>query len=513
MKRVGPSMFLMLSFTLPFSSSHAQEVTAETSEQQGHALIRVIFPRAVEFTTELTERELLFQFNQELKGIEFDALPKRLPTWIEAVTTGFDTLLIRTARDVKIDVRTLKDKFGFEIDLQPNDLEGMSDHDFKGQLRLDLLQSQLYMTEGKEKEALRLSKKLADQYPDNAQVLANLASLEARSSGWRRADTLYRDALQLEPNNEEIEEARRLLFKDVAPRLAVDIDQKRVQGAQNEVLHRLEGHQLLRRYLRLGFSYDLDTASIDLVRYSDGQTGPFRGTRQRGELYLQQEFEGGLQLRGSLFAGDGKPGIGGQLLFPGFQGQTFLEVDYLRPYWEYIETLANGGTRNRLTAGRQQRLSPRLNGSLSGNFYQYGVRQTRNVASSFGMLGNLNYLLIHSHPLVSLEYDLDEEYRLAISTWTGLEGTRFNPVPLRSREVHAASALIGQDFRHRARAEAYGGFTWDRLGGHGPFGGLRLEFALTRRLEVQAKFDHRLNAINTGERVTRWGANVLWRFW
>ena len=510
---IAVPILLMLGLLLPVSSSRAQVVAVDTSEQGKHALIRVFFSGPVEFTPELKGRELLLQFNRELRSSELDALPQRLPAWIEAATTGFDTLLFRTTQEVQITVTTANDKSTLEIALQPTESGGDSADDSMGQLRLDILQTQLYLAEGKGTEALKLSKELVEKYPGNAQVLANLATVGARNRGWRWADTLYRSALQLEPHNEDIVQSQKLLFKEVAPCFVVDVDQKKVQGAQGESFFRLHGHQLVRRYLRLGYSYDLDNVSIDHVRYSEGQSGPIRGIRQRGEIYIQQEFEGGLQLRGSFFAADSRPGLGSRLSVPGFQGETFLEADYHRPYWEYIESLANGGTRNRLAVGRQQRLGPKLNGSLSGGIFQYRVRPSGNVASSFGVLGNLTYLVVRSRPLLSLEYDLDGEYRHAISTWTASDGLYYNPIPLRSREVHAASALIGQDIRSHLRAEAYGGFAWDRLGGHGPFGGLRLNLELARRLEVQVWFDRRLNSINTGERVTRWGATLQWRFW
>ena len=417
--------------------------------------LRIIFAWAepVHFHSSVEGRELLLQFDRPFEAPQIEYLRQQAPDWIEGVSAGFDTVLLRASRGVEFTVSGGGNEVIVTLTPAPETGSPPSVEDTATQVRLELLQAQLLAESGREGKALEALRALAEKYPAHTQVLASLAQIENRVGRWRRAENLYRHALQSEARNEDIQEARASLWRERAPQVQIDVNRKMVQSRHSEQLTRLSGHAILDPFLRVGLVYEQDFFDVNNLLRPNGKIGSLAGVRQRGEVYIQQDFENGSELRGSLLAGDSTVGLGFQYAVPDTRGQTRVRLDYRRPYWEFIEGVVDGGVRDRLEVRRQHRLWPRLVGGAAVALNRYGMDADNDVAKSVGLEGNLSYTLVSSKPLFAVEYWLDREARRSVAIRTDARGVAFSPLPLVSREVHAFQTLAGTGGRSQWREE------------------------------------------------------------
>jgi tetratricopeptide (TPR) repeat protein len=469
-------------------------VTVQTRDLSSSAEIVLAWPQPVPYTSAIDGRELLLQFDRPIDSTQASQLPERLPMWIEGANTGFDTLLIRAARDVSYDVRAEGTSIVIRMQafaaatgaIPPAEQE-------QGELRLQILRAQLLLTDGKSGDAARLLEDVRREHPDYIPAISNLGQVEHRIGRWRRAHTLYSRALQLDPRNVDVRRLRSEVLADHAARVRIDADFKNVSGAQSERIVRWSGHAFLVDYLRLGVAVDQNHTSL----------GGNTFVRRRGELYAQYDSEDGSEFRASAFGT--RRGLGGGLRYGRMDssGRLHFQAEYRRPFWESLEGIAGYGTRDRAEIHRTQRLGRYLDSRVTVAFNRYGLNGEDNVARSAGVDGGLAFAFLRGNPYVATEYSFDLESR---------RFARPGTLPLVSREVH--SGVVTTQFRlsRGLIAEGFGGYSWDRLGGHGPFNGGRLILAGPGRLGFQVWFDRRLNTIATSQVVHRAGGYLYWRF-
>lgn len=474
--------------------------------------ILLIWPKPVHFESSTHQRELVLRFDRPVQAPGMDRLPAKAPEWIEGVVSGYDSILVLAARDVRYLVSREGNTVIVQLTPETPHPESITEEEAHSQLRLDLLQARLYVERGRLDRAHELLTRLAAERPQNLDILANLARLEHTIGRWRRADRLYEEALQQSPDNEDVLASQIYLRGEQAPRIRVDEEHKTVVGRWSEQLTRVSGHSILSPGLRIGGTYDLNQVEANGVQRSDGRTEPFDGSRQRGEFYVEYDFEGGSRLRGSAFGGRSTWGAGMQFSNPDAWGRTSVQVDFQRPFWEFIEGVVDEGVRDRIEVERRLRAGTRWNGWGNVSLNRYGLGGDDDVAKSVGVAGGMALTLLKSEPTINLEYGFDGEYRKSIESRTGFDGAPFHPLPLISREVHSLGTQILAPIVSHFTANGYGGYLWDRLGGQGPFFGLRLTFDTPADFGAQVWFDRRLNSINTGERVNRFGGRLLWRF-
>jgi tetratricopeptide (TPR) repeat protein len=297
----------------------ADTVTLQTRDLSNSAEIILEWPQPVAHTSSTDGRELLLRFERQIDSAEIDDLTEQLPLWVEAANAGFDSLLIRAARDVSYNVRAS----GTSIVIRMDALAVSSDapspaEQEQGELRLQILRAQLLLSEGQSGAAARLLQDVRKEHPDYIPAIANLGQIEQRIGRWRRAHTLYSRALQLDPRNIDVRVLRADVLADHAPRVRVDADFKSVSGAQSEANVRLSGHTFLADYLRLGTAFDQNQTTFSGASY----------VRTRGELYLQHDSEGGGEFRASTFGT--RRGAGGGLRYgrTDSTGRFYLQAEY-----------------------------------------------------------------------------------------------------------------------------------------------------------------------------------------
>jgi hypothetical protein len=152
----------------------------------------------------------------------------------------------------------------------------------------------------------------------------------------------------------------------------------------------------------------------------------------------------------------------------------------------------------------------RWNGWIQAALNGYGLGSLGKTAGSAGVSGGLNYLLAKV-PSLTLQYGFDGEYRTSIRFLVDPGGVPFAPIPLVSREVHALDLAAGYSLPRGFRVDGFAGFAVDRLGGTGPYLGLKIVGEVSKRLEVQGDYERRLDSVNTGSVVDRMTGRLLWK--
>ncbi len=377
--------------------------------------------------------------------------------------------------------------------------------------RLTELRAQLLADTAQKKEALDLLSDFTDAHPDAASALSSLALLDEGVTRNRQAQALLAQAAALEPLNEDFHKALQDLEQEQAPQADTGVTRRTIQGQQSEDLMRVIGNEVLGGAFHLHLEYDQDAVSVNSVTTPNRVVGPFRGVLHQGEASVQYETENGLRVEGDAYASDAGPGAGAAVAVPDSQGTTTVRLDLNRPYWEFAQSLADGGTRSRVEVTRETVLSPRLSASLTAALNRYSLRQVSDAASSAAAQGRVTYRLL-PHPQLSLEYNLDAEYKLSVATLPAVNGPQFHPLPLLNREVHSAGVMIaGQPVRH-LQATVAAGYAVDRLGGRAPFVSANLNYKDRGRFGAGIDFDRRLYFLNTAQTVTTFGGHFSFRF-
>jgi cellulose synthase operon protein C len=380
-----------------------------------------------------------------------------------------------------------------------------------GASRLVELRAQLLAATAHKKEALDLLEDFTDTHPGGTAALTGLALLDESVQRNRQAQSLLQRAAALEPENEDVQRALEDLDRDEAPQANTEFIHRTIQGAQTEDLLRIVGEEVIGSALRLHFDVDQDVVSIKSVQSPSGVVAPYAGVLRRGEASIQYETESGLRVEGDLYASDAGPGAGAAVVRPDTEGASTIRLDLNRPYWEFPESLAGGGTRSRLEVTRDMVLSPRISASLTAALNRYSLHQVSDAAASAAAQGRVTFRLL-SRPQLSLEYNFDGEYKLAVATRITPDGSDFHPLPLVNREVHSLGMAVAGQPLHNLQATAAAGYAIDRFGGQAPFVTLKLDYRGLGRFGAGADFDRRLYFLNTRQTVTTVGGHLTFRF-
>lgn len=380
-----------------------------------------------------------------------------------------------------------------------------------GATRIALLRVQLLSATDRRSDALMLVHDLAEANPDMANVVAALGLLEQSVGRSRRAQDLFDRAAGMDPDNQDLREYQAALEQEREGSFGAEGESRRIQGTQSEDLVHILGERLLSRSFRFQFAIDQDRASIDSLRYADGHIGPYDGILRRGEAGLEWQSEGGTRVKGLLFAGNSTVGGGVVVSRPDPKGSSTIQLDVNRPNWDIAETLAEHGVRDRVEVRRENTFGPRVSVQVGAAANRYSLPGIPAAAESVSAAGDVSVRLLRQ-PQIALGYSFDGEYLLSAKTLNETAAGIFQPLPLVSREVHAASVRAEKQLAHGLRMEAAGGMAVDRLGGSAPFWTAAVVYDPSRHWGVKLDYDRRLYMLDTTRIVTSFRVGLFWRF-
>jgi|GEM_PF-2132690 len=461
------------------------------------------------------ERELLIATNPNPRAAAAtkrfaDSLPLSHP-WVSYAAQGYDKLLVVAKPEWQLRVANGRDG---SLMVVPTESGEQSSAAFEAQryLRNQLTHARIDLESGDHNDAIDRLNALKDTYSSDAQYLGYLANAENFAGRWPRSLKLLREAQALAPENEDIAELKRGIDKLHAQHIKLDHEWRGL-GDNDEQITTLSGFATIADGWDLGLVARNNQVDSTTVRRADGRLGRFKSDRQDGELFVRRTEDDGDMYKASLFANNDTLGAGLYYSFVNRLGQTGFDVEYHRPYREFVEGVLDDATRDRIAVHHLHRLDARssLAGGLGVN--RYNVDSGEDVASSVSVNANYSRQIFDS-PEIAVLYGFDAEYELDHEERSNANsgGANYRPFPFRSREVHSLSLAGKHHLTRRTNVEWLGGYAFDRLGGHGPIAEGRFTHEITDDLEFQARASIGIGNGETDDDLKRVGAYLMYRY-
>ncbi len=528
-----PGLLVLLAVALlPFHSICAEShVTLRIEPQEQRLRLLFVWEQPVTVLHEIEGRELVLRFSQGLPPSLIEDIRSRTNGWIDWGTIGYDSLLLHAGRSVRFRVQTKDGTLVIvELEAQPETaLDGTQKkrpqsarQEEESALRLARLRA-LWLAETGELFAAR--RKLADlheQYPDRAELLPEMAGVEARLGQWQQAVAYYNQALEMGYRDPSVIAAKAGLLYQYGPQLRLDMDWQQLHEADWQWIKQLSGRTTLGDWTQLGFLYEHRSIRDNELRRIDGYLGSFRGERDYFQVTLQRRFTWAAEARVSLSGGN-EDAIGFRAEYSQRLdlARIWVDADYHAPAWEYVEGVVDGGTVDRLTIGWERpardgwrrAAEEALSTFVTVSARNYGVKDDNSVAASYGMAAGVRLLLQEMAPRVSVGYRLDLEERTSVDTRYHA-GVAYHPLPVVSRQVHSMDALWFDRLSDYVRYEAGAGVRYDpKNEAGGPYVVANLIYEPWLGIEAGLRFIHSAGPYR-GEyaRYTRAGGYLLWRF-
>ncbi|MEZ5354039.1 MAG: tetratricopeptide repeat protein [Bryobacteraceae bacterium] len=476
--------------------------------------------------TQASGRELVIRSAEPLPpeaGKQFSNYPAG---WVAGVAAGYDTILITAAREVEWKTKTDGQRLRIEL----RAAKSSSDTSAASKVRVEVLRAQIDVGRGrlasasKRYEALSAASTSPAASAGNATVdpavLLGFAQVEQQIGRWRRAERLLTPlAFSEKPGSEEARRLRDAVWRDRRDQVQIDTERRSTGGLWSLDTARIAGHAVLAPSLRIGYRLEAGRALVNGYRDLDGGNGAFSGARRRGEIYLQADTAGGSTWRASLLGSERQAGAGLAWERHDAWGSTRASAEYGRPFWEFAEGLAQGGTRDRVEVMRRQRMG-RATAWVAAAASRYGLRDLPAAVGARGVSGGFSYALgslrgAHGQGRDQwvAEYGFDAEHRTSVARRPAPSGRLFAPLPFVSREIHTVGAATVQPLSGNWRVEAGAGMMVDRLGGRGPYMSGRAVYDAPGGLSFQMFFDRRINNLySAAGAANQAGVSVTYRF-
>lgn len=428
--------------------------------------------------------EVFVRYARPIDPAALEAFARRRPGWLETVEYGYDSLVIRFLPDLVVTASEAGG--GVRIAVTRPDLSaaasapGAVDPQL---IRLEYYRALTLMETGAVRQGRAI---LVEQHrldPRNVEVILLLAQAEERLGRRERAIVLLDRALELDPGLIQAVRDKARLHRDVADHVGLSHRTQSVEDGDDQAINVLDGR--LGLWPGTAFEYRLETRHIEVdeARRSDGRIAAFDGTRQYGTFRLSQRPDAGVGLGLSLFTAN--DGLGAGVDISDDLGPTEWRTELVvnQPEKNYVEGLIEGADRDRIgvTVRHSEQDLLTVGGGVALNRYS---NDGQHAGSAVEITGELRRVVYAPWPFLSAGYRLEAEYFGDTESSTAADGTVFERLPLSSREAHTLDAGLEGYLTDYLRARAVGGYTYDRLNGHGPSAEMELIYEPLPDLEI-----------------------------
>lgn len=476
-----------MAVVLPHGNVRAQApVAVEDRQPADHALtVRV---SATQVRRVLVESpEVLVLFARPIGPGELEAFAERRAGWIETVEYGYDSLVVRFLPDVAVTAEVVDNA----VEIRASRVDSAAaaapgENGIDPQLvRLEYYRALTLMETGavRQGRALLVEQNRVD--PRNVEVLLLLAQAEERLGRRDQAIALLDRALELDPGNPQAVRDKARLHYDAADHAGLSVRFQDVENADSQRISVADGRFGI--VPGVGFEYRLEDRDlqVDEARRADGRLAAFDGSRQFGTFRMARAAGETVGVGASLFAANDRVGVGVDLLTNLGATEWKFVAALNEPETDFVEGLIEGAGRDRLGVAVSESADDTLQvqGGVAVNRYTAG---DEHAGTGFEFTGELRRQVYAPWPFVTVGYRLDAEYFTGTASRTAADGTRFEPLPLTSREAHTVDAGAEGYLTDYLRARAFGGFTVDRLNGNGPSMEVELVYEPLPELQVTA---------------------------
>jgi|GEM_PF-5589358 len=462
--------------------------------------------------------ELLLVYDQRTGNLprEVEQFKKFHPEWIDAVYTGYDTVLM-TARPGKELDGTFE---GANLIIEAKDggqAEQQTAETTLG-IRRELLHARIEQETHRGSDAIARLEKLMAKHPEDVGVISGLA-IANRAHGKRLAAMdLAEKAHALAPENRWVNIMLADMRKMDKPYVRLDYNWSHLTG-NDQFTTAVSGLQSVSRNVKLGATVENNIYGFKNLRRANGIIGRKSGTMQRGQIDGLYEFESGPIAKSSVFLNPGGSlGFGEHVTTHDALGQVMLYGEYKRSDWTFTERIPDNATRNRI--GIVQSYSPIAEIYSFGSLFatSYSQDNKDDATQSVSLAGGIHAPVAlfdeawEDIPVI-VGYGFDAEYVTSADYAINSNGERYRLYPLISREVHFVDATWRKSFDPSMVGEVTGGFAYDRLSGDsGPSIGGQITKVWDKGWEMQIRASHGISFTQSGSGITNAGGYFVRRF-
>jgi tetratricopeptide (TPR) repeat protein len=454
--------------------------------------------------------EAVVYFATPIEVTDINALTEARADWIETIEYGYDSVVIRFAESVQIST-VIEGGFAI-IRATRTDLEtastvpGTADPQL---VRLNYYRA-LVLIESGDLHAGRAV--LVEQLrldPTNIEVILLLAQAEERLRRPQRAIALYDKAIARDPNLPRAIRDRRRLHREAADTVTIGSRYQDVANGETQVITTLEGQVTS----ATGFALDVALQNRNLdsgtVSRPNGDNRQFDGHRQRASLtVITPDNRFGTQFV-SVFGSSQIIGSGAAWESARKSGNWRIEGRYSEPDFNYVESIVEGGARDRLAASWQRQLRDLYQLSAGAALNRYTLSGDHAGAGA-EITGEIRRVITAPWPYATIGYRFDAEYILNSQT---VEATGASLLPLGSRETHSLDISTEGYLADFLRARGTAGYSYDRMNGGGPQAEVNLIYEPLVDLEITTTLGTSLTASRgTDNQLIYGGISLTTRF-
>lgn len=490
----------------------ARQATAQLQTEAGpdRADVRIDWADRVGVEVFNDRRELLLRIDRPVDSRLIEGLAEGMPEWLEGVSSGYDSILFIGREDTRFDVAH---DGGLTAIALTRAAAGEGVAKDREDVRLEILRARLKARQGDTGDAkLRLAN-LKDENPENADVVAEMASIEASLGSWRRASELYSTAYGLDQTRRDFAAARRALDRENGSQIRLDVDYQQVQDGDLQIPVVLTGRFLPTDTLDAGIRLENRFLDDDQVLRVNGVTEAVNLSRQQGEVHVGGSPDSGQRLEGAVLGSAGGPGAELRYTFRTPDALYGFTATWNRAYWDLVEALVDEGVQDRIALRHERQFSRRWSGELGAALNHFGVDGISTAATSIQVNGAVRYLVPWRAADLSIGYAFDAQYVGTIETRRDANGNAFNPLPLTDTEFHSLTAFLSDTFLDDWRYNLFGSLSLDRFGGFGPSLGAELFWEAGDEIQFGLRAGHsRASGRGDDAVFTRLGGHLLVRF-
>lgn len=444
------------------------QVMVETTDKGARLILG--FGSPPDFQVQSENHTWVLKFSRPLKTRDLTPIARRLEPWVNSLWSSYDALSLTLRPDAEIEIQAQGERLMIDFRKIMKPIRTTPDQNYL----LDRARGLLLLETGQVWQARDHFHALAEYHPGITQAWMDLAGTEERTGRWRQALSAYEQALILEPDSKNAQSAYRRLRDAYGNTVKLGLAGLEVGDDESYRIVSLAARLLNTKRGLMALDYRLLDADLDLaVRRPSGQVKNYTGRRHDLALHYEQSWKRHQQ-RISLFAGAAEPGLGWKATGFGDRRRTLLAVEFRRPWYQALEAIAAGGSRDRILLQHIRYWLQGLEVQISASGNRYAIGEESSAARSLRARFRLRHHFTRWTNW-SLGYAFDGErvsdYALAMDS----DKNSFRILPLENRSQHTMNVSWGKYIPNKFTLSLQAGFEYDRgRDASAPFGRLDL---------------------------------------